>query len=705
MKVKQKKYPSTNPPSLNVSMEKSISKKYLYIIIGIAAFLLYANTLGHDYTVDDTTVIKNNKFTVQGFSGLDEIFTTSYRAGYWDRTEGLYRPISVAMFAMEWAIAPEQPWLGHFMNVFIYALTAIVLYSLMRALLRKMHPFVPLLVTLLWIFHPVHTEVVANIKSRDELLSFFFGILTLRFLMLHLDSKKMNALIASFIVFFLGLLSKENSVTWAGVIPLAIWCFTNENLKKTITLSSMYVGLIVVYLIIRQLILGEGGSDYQLMLVNNSMVGATSFSAQIATAISILGKYLYLFVLPVTLVFDYSYNTIPNVTFSNPAVLLTLIALVFGLIYSFRSLPGRSAAAFGILFFLGTVSLVSNVFFLIEATMAERFIFTPTLGLCVLVGAMANTILTKKNKKKEHELTIPSITKNILFVPSLIVLVLFAGRTYSRNLNWKNNLTLLQHDVKISPESARIRYALGSTLLVEEALLAPEGSTERNNLLDKAIVELTKGVSILPNYNDAWYNLGVAYKDKRDAKNAIASFEKARSYKAFTEASRFSSAGVAYGIDGQYEKALADLSTAVKLEPNEPDNWNNYGLYLSEAGKFEEALIALDKSISLKPNFQKAIYNKGNAWAKVGKYQEALKEYRLALNINAAYTDALNNSGNCYVMLQKFDSALIYFQRSVDVDPNNVKAVMNLAVTLQNTGDTSKANIYFQKARSLGATL
>ena len=337
--------------------------------------------------------------------------------------------------------------------------------------------------------------------------------------------------------------------------------------------------------------------------------------------------------------------------------------------------------------------------------MAERFIFTPTLGLCILVGAMGNSLLTKKNKKHELSLTLTSVTKNVLLVPSLIVLILFAGRTYSRNLNWKNNLTLLQHDVKISPESARIRYALGSTLLVEEALLAPEGSIERNNLLDKAIIELTKGVSILPNYNDAWYNLGVAYKDKRDAKNAIACFEKARSYKAFTEASRFSSAGVAYGIDGQYEKALADLSTAVKLEPNEPDNWNNYGLYLSEAGKFEEALIALDKSISLKPNFQKAIYNKGNAWAKVGKYQEALKEYRLALSIDAAYTDALNNSGNCYVMLHEFDSALIYFQRSVDVDPNNVKAVMNLAVTLQNTGDTAKANIYFQKARSLGANL
>ena len=609
------------------------------------------------------------------------------------------------MFAVEWAIAPEQPWLGHFMNVLLYALTAIVLFSLMSVLLKNLHPFIPILVTLLWVFHPVHTEVVANIKSRDELLSFFFGILTLRYLFTYIETQKFITLLLSFFIFFLALLSKENSVTWAGVIPLAIWCFTSESLKKTISISAMYVGLVVIYLIIRQLILGDGGSDYQLMVVNNSMVDAPTFASQFATAISILGKYLYLFLIPVTLVFDYSYNTIPNVSFSNPVAILSLVVFAFGFIYSMRSLSQRSIAAFGILFFLGTVSLVSNVFFLIEATMAERFIYTPSLGLCILIGVMANTILMKKTKKPETTLTTSTLTKNALFIPSLVVLLLFAGRTYSRNQNWKSNYTLLTHDVEISPNSARIRYALGSTLLVEKALVSPEGSTERTNFLDRAIVELTKGVTILPNYNDAWYNLGVAYKEKKEAKNAIACFEKARSYKAFTEASRFSSAGVAYGLDGQYEKALADLSTAVKLEPNEPDNWNNYGLYLSEAGKFEEALQALDKSIILKPNFEKAIYNKGNAYAKAGRYQDALKEYQLALSINSAYTDALNNSGNCYVMLNSFDSALIYFQRSVDVDPNNAKAVMNLAVTLQNTGDTAKANIYFQKARSLGVNL
>ena len=60
----------------------------IYLSIALIGIGLYLNTLGHDYTVDDTTVIKNNRFTTQGLAGIDEIFSSSYRAGYWDRKEG-----------------------------------------------------------------------------------------------------------------------------------------------------------------------------------------------------------------------------------------------------------------------------------------------------------------------------------------------------------------------------------------------------------------------------------------------------------------------------------------------------------------------------------------------------------------------------------------------------------------------------------------
>lgn len=701
MSAKKPIKPEIKPPASG-GKKTTVSWSMMGIVLAIAALLLYANTLGHDYTVDDTTVIKNNKFTTQGIAGLDEIFSSSYRAGFWDRKEGLYRPLSVAMFAIEWSIAPENPFPGHLINVLIYALIAIILLSLLKDLLRDLHPLIPIAVTALWLFHPLHTEVVANIKSRDELLSFLFGILSLSTLFRSICEEKISFVVLSGFYFFLALLAKESSVTWAGVIPLALWCFTKADTKKIIGYSAVYIGIIGVFFVLRIATIGEIAGGYELMLINNSLVGATDITSRFATALLIMGKYLWLFVFPKTLVFDYSYNTIPLAGLSHPGALISAVVLIGGLIYALKELPKRSVASFGILFFFGTVVLVSNIFFLIEATMAERFVFTPSLGLCLLTGFFMNRFLPATGSKQEG-ITLSDIRNTKLFLPLTLILVLFAGRTISRNADWKNNLTLLQHDVKVSPESARIRYALGSTLLVEEALKAPEGSTERINLLDRSIAELSKGVSILPNYNDAWYHLGIAYKERGDAANAVKAFETARGYKPFTEASRLVSAGVAYGMNKQYDKAISDLKAATQMDPGDADAWNNYGLYLSESGKINESLEALTKSISLKPTFDKAYYNRGNTYAKAGDFRSALKEYGLALSINPVYTDALNNSGNCYVMLQRPDSALSFFERSVQADPGNVKAVMNLAVTLQNLGDTAKAAIYFNKARSMGA--
>lgn len=670
----------------------------LYMAIAFLAVALYLNTLGHDYTVDDTTVIKYNKFTTQGAAGLKDIFSHSYRAGFWERKEGLYRPLSVAMFALEWELAPENPLLGHLINILIYALSGILLLATLRRLLPTLHPIIPVAAAFLWIVHPLHTEVVANIKSRDELLSFLFGICSLYGFLRWQAEEKKSMLILSLAAFFMALLSKESSVTWAGVIPLTAWCCLGLSLRKCLTVTLPYLLLLGVYFGIRISVLGEPGGGYQLMLINNSLIGAHSLAERLATAIYMLGKYLLLFLFPVTLVFDYSYNTIPLVGFGNPQVLMSLAVYATGIYFAFTRLARRSLSSFAILFFLGTFVLVSNVFFLIEATMAERFLFTPSLGLCILTAiAFGRWAGNGKNN-----LTYRDLLKNKLSTPLIVVLLLFSVRTLSRNTYWKDNYTLLLKDVKSSPESARIRYALGSTLLIEKALLEPEGSVKKMSYLDEAIEQLSKGVSILPNYNDAWYHLGLAWKEKGNAKKAIAAFEEARTYKPFTESSRLVSSGVAYGMDGQYDKAIADLREAVRISPRDAETWNNLGLYLSDAGQFTAAREALDESLRLRPDFDKAWYNRGNLTAKTGDFRGALADYAKALASNPDFTDALNNSGNCYIMLQKPDSALVFFTRAVEANPGNANAINNLAATYQSTGDTASARIWMEKAKSMG---
>jgi tetratricopeptide (TPR) repeat protein len=279
--------------------------------------------------------------------------------------------------------------------------------------------------------------------------------------------------------------------------------------------------------------------------------------------------------------------------------------------------------------------------------------------------------------------------------------LLFGGRTIARNADWKNNLTLLAKDVQTSPNSARIRYAYGSALLIEKALKEDDNKALKEKDLDAAIEQLQKGVSILSNYNDAWYHLGIAYKEKNDTKNAVAAFDQARALKAFTDADHLTSSGIAYGMNGQYDKSIADLKRASELDPKSPDAWNNLGLYLSEAGQKDEALSALATAIALKKDFDKAYYNRGNAYAKTGDFATAMKDYQKALEINPTYSDAFNNMGNCYAAMQQPLNAKPWFEKAVNADPTNAKALLNLGVTLNFLGDTLHGKEYIARAQSL----
>jgi tetratricopeptide (TPR) repeat protein len=689
--------------SNKVEATDPIAWKWICFFIALVAFALYANTLHHDYTVDDGTVIANNKFTKEGISSIGKIFSSAYRAGYWDRNEGLYRPLSVAMFAVEWQLGGGKPFLGHLINVLLYVCTAVVVLSLLKRLLNAYHPLIPVIAALLFVVHPIHTEVVANIKSRDEILSFLFGCLSLRLLFMYVDRNKLSFFIASLFAFIIALLSKETTLTWLGVIPIALWCCTNFDIKKTIVTSLPFFVIIVLFVFLRMSILGSLKGETEILLINNSLLSANgAVFKQMATAFSILFRYLVLMVAPITLIFDYSFNTIPSVGFGDFRALLGLILILTGLFVGIKSLVSRSIIGFAILFFLGTIVLLSNVFFLIEATMAERFMYTPSFGICILFAVGIGNFI---NADKKEILSVSALKSNRGLISFILVLtLLFGGRTIARNADWKDNITLLSTDIKSAPNSARILYAYGSAILIEQALKEND-PTVKNNLLDQSIEYLRRGVTVIPNYNDAWYNLGIAYKERGNAKDAIASFETARSYKPFKEASKFVNAGIAYGMNQQYDKAISDLQRAYDLDPTSTDAMNNLGLYLGEAGNASASFEMLGKAIAAKPDFDKAYYNRGNIWAKNGNYRNAIEDYKKTLQLNSSYGDAYNNLGNCYAALQTPDSAMVWFEKAIATDPSNVKAVINLSITYRILGDTVKANEYLQKARLLGAAI
>ena len=148
----------------------------------------------------------------------------------------------------------------------------------------------PLLTTLFFIAHPVHVEVVANIKSRDEIVMFLMCILTLNFLWRHVEKENLKFYIASLFAYLIALFSKENSVTFLAIFPLFIYFFSNKKLNKIVALTVPYVILAAIFIYIRSKVIGAFDNPSTVSILDNFIVGANDLGTRVATALFIIGE-------------------------------------------------------------------------------------------------------------------------------------------------------------------------------------------------------------------------------------------------------------------------------------------------------------------------------------------------------------------------------------------------------------------------------
>ena len=205
-------------------------------ILLILGFILYANSFKNQYALDDGIVIQKNEYVKRGIRGIPKILSTDAYDSFYNQMNakqqlsgGRYRPLSVVTFAIEQELfgtkeavvnkdnnAAEEKtaswvdlaFIRHFLNVAFYVLSVIVLFYFLRKFIFKENPLIAFIACLIFLIHPIHTEVVANIKSRDEILSFLFTILTFISLFRYQQSKEKKQLIFSLLFYFFALLSK-----------------------------------------------------------------------------------------------------------------------------------------------------------------------------------------------------------------------------------------------------------------------------------------------------------------------------------------------------------------------------------------------------------------------------------------------------------------------------------------------------------------
>jgi hypothetical protein len=445
--------------------------KFQWMLGGIMfafAFLLYANTLNHEWALDDNSVLVDSHIVRGGAKNIGTIFSTPYRYGTFGDGGSAYRPMSIAMYAVEWGLLPDKPddpdnlhraSLHHWVNVLLYGLTCLLLFLTLRRVFKGYSLWIPLIATLLFAAHPTHTEIVANIKSRDEILTFLFGIVSLNMIWRYItDEEDKKYWIFSLLAFTAALFSKENAVNLVALIPLTLFFFSKLPLQKIGVIGTSYLVPTVIFIGIRASILGSTTGQKRLSGLDNFLAGAPDFITQKATALLVLGKYLLLLLVPYPLICDYNYNHIPITDLSDWRVWLSVFVHLGLLAFAILNLKKKHFISYAILFYLISMALYSNLVLVIGAGMGDRFLYISSLGFCLAVAWLLAKFLGGGEREESNPQDFGSLLNGRIPLVGIVtvILLVFGYMTTDRNADWKNSFSLYLADIKKAPESARL---------------------------------------------------------------------------------------------------------------------------------------------------------------------------------------------------------------------------------------------------------
>ena len=616
-----KKSVTTGAPS--TASSRSLINRLRWLV-PVLALVLYANTLGHDYTQDDAIVIYDNMYTTAGVEGIPGLLQYDTFRGFF-KTEGKaklvsggrYRPLTPVMFAIEYQLFGQSPFVGHLINILLYAALGFLVFILLLRLLSPVLPdeakWIALAAALLYVAHPIHTEAVANIKGRDEIIAMLASVGALWSAIRYIDGGSRKYIVAAGCLFFVGLLSKENTITFLAILPLAVVLFRQGVVKKLVApWLAMFVST-VVFLAIRTAVLGldMGGTPMELM--NNPFLKLEAgryveldIGEKMATITYTLGRYLSLLTYPHPLTHDYYPRHIGIMSWADPFVLLSLgayVAMLAAAVVSWRRWP---VVSFSILYFLATLSIVSNVVFPIGTNMSERFMFMPSLGFTLLLSYGLYAGVGRRLS--------PNIATGIL----ALILVLYSVKTVTRNQVWQDDFTLFTTDVHTSSNSAKVLNAAGGALTTEAAKLAD--GPKKTAMLEEAVIHLNKALAVHPGYKNAALILGNAE----------------------------------YYLQ-EYEAAVLAYERALQIAPGYAEAETNLAVALREAGKYAgekqgdvgKAFKYLKRSIQLSPDDLETVRLLGVASGMTGDHQAAIRYFQQIVDAKRN-SDALTNLAKAY---------------------------------------------------------
>ena len=539
-------------------------QRYYGAGVAFLAALSYLNILSNGFALDDFGLL--NEAVRRGDWRF--LATTDYWAGFAGLRSGLYRPLTTLILAGEFHLWGEYPLPFHAISIFLHMANALVVYALVR---RLAGDFVGVLTGLLFAVHPIHSEAVAGLGGRADLLA-ALGVLGALYLSLHARERGGWSAWAG-LSLAVGLLAKEQAVVLPGLVFGLDWYLRRMGrLARWPWAEYALYGLVIgFWLVVRWQVLG--GLTVPVISGLDNPLAALDAPLRIVNAGVIAGRYLVLLVMPYRLSADYSHAALPiwEEFFSGALLIAVVLALAAVLVlYKFGRKPGLRSL--GLVWMLVAFSLVANVLTPIGTIMAERLLYLPSFGFCLLAAALLEGVWDLGRRR-------------LCMLVCTVVLLCFMGRTWVRNADWRDSETLFRAAVAVYPSSAKAHQGLGEALM------------KRGDCIG-ALDEYAQALAHYPNYVAAQYNTGVCF-----------------------------------GLLQQYAKAIEAYDRTVDLEPGHARAWLNMGAAHYALGAREKAADAYGKAIAARPAYAEAWENLAHTYREMGDRQQALAAYRELLRL------------------------------------------------------------------------
>ena len=473
-------------------------------LLGLAGLLLlaYSNSFQAALVFDNASVIGEDP-RIRG--GAPENIESILKGRYWygesarPATSPWYRPFTTFTYLVNYAVLGNgpRPEGYHWVNLALHEFDVALVYALGLLIFGEAAPAFAL--AAIWGLHPLLTEAVTNIVGRAELLA-AFGVLA--GLLCHVKGasaagwRRVAWLAGLAAAQAVGLFSKENGAVLPGIMLLYDLTWPERATWRRRAAAYAVVALpIAAYLYLRS------GAHIHMVVefTENPLVSAGFWTTRL-TAIKVIGKYLWLFVWPARLSADYTYNTVELFGWrlwnwedaqALIALAICLAAALLAVLLAVRWRRTGRPLFFFLVFFFVALAPASNVFILGGSTMAERFLYLPSVGLagCVVAAVCA---LGRRRWLK------PPAAARVAWAALGLVCLAFAARTYARNFDWRDERSLWASTVAVCPGSVRAHYSLG---------LALERDPDR---LPEAIAEYETALQIQPDFVEAHNNLANA---------------------------------------------------------------------------------------------------------------------------------------------------------------------------------------------------